>query len=456
MNGSVLLIDDDPSVVSALARYFERARLEVFSALTAEEGLQLYEIHRPDVTVLDLKLPDRSGLDVLQALHSRGGTVILLTAHGDIETAVHAVKSGAENFLTKPVDLAHLDAVVERALEKARLKRFRSRMTEIDDERPLAGLGTSKRMRELAAKVKRVAEAERTTVLLLGESGTGKGWLAERIHRLSPRADAPFVEINCSTLTGTFLESELFGHQKGAFTDAKNMKRGMLEVADGGTIFLDEVGDLELSLQPKLLKMLESRSFRRIGGTREINVDVRVCAASNRDLPQAVSKGDFREDLFYRLNVMPIALPPLRERSLDDIVELSHRLFDELMREFPRGPRSIGSEALAALTRYRWPGNVRELRNVLERARIVAGAVDVLQPAHLPPEIIGATDVRGTGQVALVSMEEMEKRHIKRTLLHLKGNRTRTAKVLGISRATLHSKLNKYGLERAGLEADDK
>ena len=382
-------------------------------------------------------------------------SLVLLTAHGDIETAVRAVKGGAENFLTKPVDLAHLDAVVERALEKARLKRFQSHLSDTDEETALSALGQSRRMRELAAEVERVAQAERTTVLLLGESGTGKGWLAERIHRLSPRANAPFVEINCSTLTGTFLESELFGHEKGAFTDAKSVKRGMFEVADGGTIFLDEIGDLELGLQPKLLKVLESRTFRRIGGTREIAVDVRVCAASNQDLQQAVKAGRFREDLFYRLNVMPIELPPLRERSPEDIVELAQRIFVELCREFPRGPHAIGPEALDLLTRYHWRGNVRELRNVLERGRILAGDVEALGPSHLPAELQGAEfSARSQANPALVSLTQLEQGHIKRVLLHLGGNRTRAAQALGISRATLHSKIQKYGLKDVGLETD--
>jgi len=280
VTGSILIVDDDASVLSTLARYFERIELEVFRADCGRSAGELYEAHQPDLVLLDLDLPDVSGQDVLEYLHRKGATVVMLTGHGDIESAVQAVKAGAENFLTKPVDFAHLEAVVERALEKSRMRRVQSYQSEPASDTPLEGLlGRSPQMRQVAAHIERLAKTERTTVLLCGESGTGKGWVAEWIHRLSPRNRKSFVQINCATLTGTFLESELFGHEKGAFTDAKSMKRGLLEIADGGTLFLDEIGELDVNLQPKLLNVLESRSFRRIGGTREIVVDVRLIDA---------------------------------------------------------------------------------------------------------------------------------------------------------------------------------
>jgi two-component system response regulator AtoC len=453
VTGSILLVDDDPGVLSTLSHYFQLHDLEVLRAMTGREAAELYESERPDVALVDLRLPDLSGLDLLQLLHRSGATVIILTGHGDIPTAVQAVKSGAENFLTKPVDLGHLDAVVERALEKARLKRVQSHLRESPNGSTLEALGSSPQMREVAAQIERAAQSERTTVLLLGESGTGKGWVAERIHHISPRRQAAFVEVNCSTLTGTFLESELFGHEKGAFTDAKTLKRGLFEVADRGTIFLDEITDMEPGLQPKLLNVLESRAFRRIGGTREIAVDVRVIAASNTDIQRAVAEQVFREDLFYRLNVMPIELPPLRKRSQEDVAELALRILSGLSREFPRGPQRLSESALELLVRYSWPGNVRELRNVLERGRILAGDAETLEPAHLPAELRGGTLSSQLRNDDLPSLEELERRHISRVLSYFHGNRTRAAQRLGISRATLHNKINRYGLKTVGLEA---
>ncbi len=444
MAGSILIVDDDAALLSSLSRYFERNNFEVLQALTGSEGAEMYEVHRPDVIILDLHLPDMHGLSLLEQLRDKGATVIMLTGNGDIPIAVQAVQAGAENFLTKPVDLDHLGAVVERALEKARLKRVQMHQSEIGDKMSLKALGGSPMMKALAAHIERLAESDRTTVLLLGESGTGKGWVAERIHRLSPRGKGPFVEINCATLTGTFLESELFGHEKGAFTDAKAMKRGLFEIADGGTLFLDEIINLDVNLQPKLLKVLESRTFRRVGGTREIEVDVRLIAASNRDLQQAVAQNGFREDLFYRLNVVPLELPPLRKRSRSDIAELAGRIFTDLHREFPRGPRQISPDALGLLVRYQWPGNVRELRNILERARIVAGDQESLEPSHLPADVRSPSSGEPPGEPP--SMKTLELRHIERVLLYTGGNRTRAAEVLGISRATLHNKIKKYGL----------
>ncbi len=448
VSGSVLLVDDDPAVLDVLRRFFE-PRLEVYTATFAQQAREVFESHRPDVVVLDLNLPDVSGMSLLEVLCAAGATVIVLTGYGDVPTAVEAVKSGAENFLVKPVDLAHLDASVERAREKARLRRAQSYQSETGGP-SLEALGRSPKMRRIAAQIERVAQADGTTVLLLGESGTGKGWVAERIHRLSPRARAAFVEINCATLTGTFLESELFGHEKGAFTDAKKMKRGLFEIADQGTVLLDEIADLDIQLQPKLLKVLETRTFRRIGGTREIAVDIRLIAATNRDLRKAVAEERFREDLFYRLNVMPIFLPPLRKRSRDDVAELASRIFGELVRQAPRAPTRLSTEALELLVGYEWPGNVRELRNVLERARILAGSADSVEPSHLPVELREKRLRAERPGEPVLTLKELELRHIERVLRYCDGNRTRAAEVLGVSRATLHNKIKKYGLEAVG------
>ncbi|HSH45147.1 MAG TPA: sigma 54-interacting transcriptional regulator, partial [Longimicrobiales bacterium] len=310
-----------------------------------------------------------------------------------------------------------------------------------------SSLGPSPLMQEIEGRIQRLAAGD-GTVLLEGETGTGKGWVARMIHDLSPRAGAPFVEVNCAGLNATFLDSELFGHERGAFTDAKVTKPGLFEVADGGTLFLDEVGDLATELQPKLLKVLESRRFRRIGGTREREVDVRLVAASNLNLREAVADGRFREDLYYRLAVLPLRLPPLRERSHEDIGELAYRLLGELRGNGGTGPDRIGDDALDILVRHRWPGNIRELRNLLERITMLAEDATVLRPHHLPPEMRrGEADMDpGDG----LTLEDVERRHIVRVLEVNEGNRSRTARVLGISRATLYDKLDRYGLRAVG------
>jgi transcriptional regulator with GAF, ATPase, and Fis domain len=285
-------------------------------------------------------------------------------------------------------------------------------------------------------------------VLLGGETGTGKGWLARRIHAMSPRARGPFVEVNCAGLSATFLDSELFGHEKGAFTDAKQTKRGLFEVADGGTLFLDEIGDLAPELQPKLLTVLESHRFRRLGGTRELEVDVRVVTATNVDLRDAVRARRFREDLYYRVAVLPLGLPSLRERGADEIARLARALLEELRRRIGRGPSRIDSDALLAMTRYAWPGNIRELRNVLERVVLLAVHADAIEPAHLPPEIRaaagGAAASPGEDDLTLAAAERA---HILRVLALSGHNKAHAARALGITRATLYAKLREYGLD---------
>jgi DNA-binding NtrC family response regulator len=450
---SILLIDDDPDVIRSLGRYFERSGWEVYLAMTGEEGVRLYESARPDLVLLDLFLPGISGMDVLEVLVPRDATVIMLTGHGDIEGAVEAMKLGAENFLAKPVELPHLAAAADKALEKVELRRAnRSLAARLAEGRNTSTLGSSPRMREMARQVELLAASDSTTVLLLGESGTGKGWVAQMLHAHSQRARGPLVEVNCAGLSATFLDSELFGHEKGAFTDAKTMKRGLFEVAHGGTLFLDEVGDLAPDLQPKLLKVLERKTFRRLGGTREIEADVRLVAATNKDLEEEVRAGRFREDLFYRLNVLPLMLPPLRERSRDDVLELVQRLLGDLGRLHRSGAPRLTDRALDLLLGYGWPGNVRELRNVLERALVLSRGEPAILPEHLPPDVRSPS---GTGapvreHQVIMTLEEMERRHIERTLLMLDGNRTHAAEAMGISRATLHNKIRLYSLEAVG------
>ena len=449
MSRSILLVDDDTEVLNLLAKFFERADWQVTRAADAKTCAESYERERHDVVVLDLDLPGLSGLKLLEVLRARDpdATVIMLTGHGDIATAVEAMQLGAENFLTKPVELAHMAAAAERAYEKVELRRRNRYWTERQTENTdLAALGRSAKMRDIARQIELLANSD-TTVLLLGETGTGKGWAAHLIHSLSRRAAAPMVEINCAGLSATFLDSELFGHEKGAFTDAKEQKRGLFELAHTGTIFLDEIGDLAPELQPKLLKVLESRKFRRLGGTREIEVDVRLIAATNHDLATQVREGKFREDLYYRLSVLPLHLPPLRQRDRDDIADLAVRLLLDLRRRVGRGPTSFSPEAMQIVTQYAWPGNIRELRNVLERALIMSPDSGQLMPAHLPTEVLNVSNSDGAAGDADLPLEEIEKRHIARVLAHTGGNRSRAARTLGISRATLYEKLHKYGLD---------
>ena len=445
MADTLLLVDDDASVLRAIGDYFERIGYEVWREGTGEQAMETFHRVRPEVVLLDLHLPDSSGLVVLERLRRERAAVILLTGQGDIETAVKAMQLGAENFLTKPVDMTHLAAAIARVAEKVRLTRQNARLRALDHEAEgIGSLGVSPAMREMARQIELLAASERSTVLLQGESGTGKGWVARVIHNLSPRSGGPFVEVNCAGLSATFLDSELFGHEKGAYTDAKERKVGLFELADHGTIFLDEIGELTPDLQPKLLKVLETKTFRRLGGTRELSVDVRLIAATNRDLVREVEGGRFREDLFYRLNVMPLVLPPVRERSREDRLDLIRRIISDLKTQLPGCPSECSTDVLDRLLSGAWPGNVREMRNVLERSMILGRGQAVIGIEQLPPDLRqrAATDRRYQAQ----SLSEVERQHIERTLRHHSGNRTRAALELGISRATLINKIKAYSL----------
>jgi two-component system, NtrC family, response regulator AtoC len=446
MPGSVLLIDDDVDVLRSIGNYFERLGYEVTRELSGEAGLATFDRLRPEVVVLDLRLPGMDGLEVLEHLRQRDAAVILLTGEADVSTAVRAMQLGAENFLTKPVDMEHLAAATARVADKARLRRVNEALlVQSAPDHGLDSLGTSSGMQDFAHQVALLAQSERTTVLLTGESGTGKGWVARMIHDLSPRSKAPFVEVNCAGLNATFLDSELFGHEKGAFTDAKDRKQGLFEIADQGTIFLDEIGDLAPELQPKLLKVLETKTFRRLGGTREITVDVRLVAATNKELQSEVENGRFREDLYYRLSVMPLMLPAVRDRSREDRLSLITRLMSDLRAELPDGPATLSSEVLERLLAYTWPGNVREMRNVLERALILGRGAVAVSVEHLPGEFRARPGI-GDRRHTPLSLEDLERQHIERTLKHHTGNRTRAAIELGISRATLINKIKRYNL----------
>ena len=449
----ILIIDDEPDILSALGRYFERSGHDVLRASTGEEGIHVVQAEHPAVVLLDLYLPDLTGFEVLERTREQRPVIIMITGHADIPLAVQAMQAGAEGFLAKPMELDHLGAVVERALEKAQLREL-SRAASARGGRAAAGtlLGSSAPMRELTQQIELLARSERAVALLVGETGVGKARVARAIHALSPRATRPFHEIDCGLRPVEMLDVELFGAERASGGPLP----GLFEAADGGTLFLDEIADLPATLQPTLLRALEARRVRRTGGTREVGVDVRLIAATTRDLATEVTELRFREDLYYRLGVMPLHLPPLRARAPEDLRETVAALIAELRRGLTDAPTGITEEALETIGRYPWPGNVRELRNVLERALLLARGQAEIGVTHLAAEVRGIGDDASLPHVSR-SLADVEQGHIERTLRAHASNRTRAARELGISRATLIKKIREYGLaERSGVLSIDR
>ena len=460
MKPTILIVDDEVAIRKSLVHFFTRKDFNVVEAGAAEAAVREVQEKMPDLVLLDLKLPGVNGLGLLDELRRVDDSlaVIMMTGHGDIHTAVEAMQKGAEGFLTKPVDLNQLFVTVEKGLEKVNLlrrARFYQQRAAADDSQML---GVSEAMRGVEEQLRLIAKNPDTTVLLMGESGTGKGFAAEWIHRHSPRAEQPFVEVNAAGLSATFLESELFGHEKGAFTDARQMKRGLLEVAEGGSAFLDEIGDLDLTLQPKLLKVLESKSFRRLGGTDVIKVDVRLIVASNKDLARQMQEGKFRKDLYYRLKVMPVTIPPLRQRP-EDIEALATLFLRDFSQRLRRETQEFTPGALQLLREYDWPGNVRELRNVIERA-VILSEKQTISPDYLPQEVTRGRWVEpaDAAEAPLFNgqpepLEAMEKHYISRVLDYCDGNRSQAAQLLAIARSTLINKIKKYEINGATAES---
>jgi two-component system response regulator AtoC len=455
----ILVVDDEKLIRWSLQKNLSRAGYDV---LEAEDGVQALEVvaeEGADLVLLDIRMPRKDGIEVLEHLveHHPEIPVILMTAYSSVEGAVDAMQRGAFNYLVKPFNQDEMLVVARKALETTRLQRelalVRQRQKRKYGSENL--VGKSQKMLEVFELIRKVAGSAATTVLVQGESGTGKDLVAKAIHFSSDRATHPFMNITCSALPETLLESELMGYEKGAFTDARERKRGLLEVADGGTVFLDEIGDMGIGLQAKLLRFLEEKVIRRVGGSRDIRVNVRIVAATNRDLDQAVRDGKFREDLYYRLKVIPVEMPPLRERP-EDIPLLVTHFIEIFNADFRKNTRGFTPEALTCCEQYGWPGNVRELRNVVERAMILENK-ELLGAEDLPAAIREQTAKEpferaddGAAELELPDEEcglrQMEERMVRRALQKTNGNQSRAAQLLDISRDSLRYKMRKLGL----------
>ncbi len=450
----ILVIDDEKLVRWSLEQNLSSKGYTVITADKGLDGLELYKEEAPDITLLDIHLPDVSGITVLEGIKeiNSQALVVMITAFGDIQTAVKTIKLGAYDFVEKPFNLEKLQILVGKALETASLRKevsqFRDGLTSKYGFDSI--IGESPEIKKTFELISKIAKSDTTTIFINGESGTGKDLVAKVIHYQSSRAGKPFMEINCTALPDTLVESELFGYEKGAFTDAKTTKKGLFEMADEGTVFLDEIGDMQPATQAKLLKVIENKSFKRIGGTKDIVVDVRIIAATNKNMQAEVRNGNFREDLYYRLRVIPITLPPLRDRD-DDVFLLSKFFIDSFNTEFNKNVKGISKMTMKSFKDYPWHGNVRELKNVIERAMILESE-DMILPEHLPLELsnkeVQIHNVQGIDiriPPGGISIESVEKELIRQALDTASGNQTRAAKLLSLSRDTLRYRMQKFG-----------
>jgi len=443
---NVLVVDDERNIRTLVARVLAPDQIEVQGAGTGSEGIQMADEMSPDLVLLDLRLPDMDGMDVLRTLKNRhpGVAVIIITGFGQIQSAVEAIKVGATDYIEKPFEhLEKLKLAVSRALDEIRAKREIRRLHGLQEKQYGVDqiIGDSEPTRTLRDLIRKVARSEAQTILIQGDSGTGKELVARGLHYESARRDFPFMEVNCAAITETLFESELFGHEKGAFTDAKSAKKGLMELADRGTLFLDEVSEMSFNSQAKFLRVLQERVFRRVGGTRDIKVDLRVITACNRPLETRVKEGQFREDLFYRLNVIPIHIPPLRERREDTMPLARHFLTESNVRSH-KSIKGFTPETERLLLNYPWPGNVRELRNLIERL-VILGNSEYIEPQHLPLQFAAQVVElpRQEAQQEFRTLAEVERAYINQVMQRVEANKSRAAKILGISRQTLRKKL---------------
>lgn len=439
----ILIIDDDADVLAGLAALLTHTGWDVGTAATGQDGLKKFAELSPDIVLLDVNLPDASGIDLLDQMkaYSEETPIIVMSGLGTIDIAVAAMRKGAETFLTKPYDIDNLELVLEQASKVVALQRELAVLRRSSRNSETRIRGVSAAAGELRDMIERIASAP-SPVLLQGESGSGKGIVAQIIHDRSLRAKAPFVDLNCAGFSRELFESELFGHERGAFTDAGSAKQGLLEIATGGTVFLDEIGELELSIQARLLKALEEKRFRRVGGVRDIHVDIRLIAATNRNLAQEVEAGRFRKDLFYRLNVVRIEIPPLRKR-LEDIPILAEEMIGKLRLELLSEATTLSDRAMQKLMSYSWPGNVRELRNVLERALLVAQGKEIKAEDLLLAEGGAAPSSTAATGTDIRPLDEVTAAYVKKTVEALGGNIREAARRLEVSPSTVYAKLKK-------------
>ncbi|MFQ5498928.1 MAG: sigma-54-dependent transcriptional regulator [Candidatus Zixiibacteriota bacterium] len=457
---NILVVDDKPSMRSMLTETLQDEGYRVDCATDGRRALELVRNKSYDLVLTDLKMPDLDGLGLLGEVKNLTDdtSVIIMTAYGTIEDAVSAMKHGAFDFITKPFDTEHLCVLVSRALENRRLiaenMLLREELAGRDNSFQI--VGKSEKMHQIAELVQKVARSD-ASVLLQGESGTGKELFARAIHTVSLRKDRSFIAINCAAIPHELLENELFGSEKGAFTGAHARKIGKFEIADGGTVFLDEIGNMEVSLQAKLLRVLQQKNFERLGGTKTVDVDVRVIAATNMDLNELIKLKKFREDLYYRLSVFPILIPPLRERA-DDVVELANYFVAKYCREMNKSPMSLSRGAADLLEKYHWPGNVRELENTIERAIILAEGKKIT-PDHLAIRLRSTDEIKlregaGLKEIGAAAQAKAEKGTIIRVLKQVRGNKRKCAKILQIDYTTLFDKIKKYSIQQA-MSADE-
>jgi two-component system response regulator AtoC len=453
METTVLIVDDEEAISVSLREALADEGYTILEAASGEEGLSLVRSKRPDLMLLDMKLPKASGIDVLKQVRKLQDdlVVVIMTAFADVASAVKCMRYGAYDYVNKPFSIDSLKIVVRNALETLSLKKELSIVREREQREFEADfiVGESPKMRKVYEYVKRVARSNSSTVLVQGESGTGKELIARAIHYHSFRRDKMFVDFNCTAVPEALVESELFGFEKGAFTDAKQQKKGLFELADKGTLFLDEIGDMSYKLQAKLLRALQERSFTRVGGVSKVNVDIRIIASTNRDLRAAMAEGKFREDLYYRLHVVPITLPRLRERG-EDVLLLAKHFIDRFNGEFKKNVYKISPESEQMMLEYHWPGNVRELKNTIERAVLLECEDELLPENLLFAEADAAPTAEGEAVfgAADLTLDEVEKEYIRRVIEAVGWNKNRAAKTLGIDRTTLYTKIKKYGLVR--------
>ena len=447
---SILLVDDDAAFREVMAGELNRLGYGVTAVSSGEEAVRWVAASEPDVVLLDLRLPAMGGLETLTAIHaeSPAAEVIMLTGHGSIDTAIESIRMGAFDYVIKPCPLDELDVRIQRALERRAL-RHRANVLERGLTPPDLGssfIGNSPEFQRLLGVITRIAPSD-ATVLITGETGAGKERVAKLIHARSSRSGRPFVVVECAALQDSLLQSELFGHERGAFTGAERAKPGLFEVAHGGTIFLDEIGEISPAVQTKLLRVLDTSTFRHVGGTREIRVDVRVITATNRDVPAMVRQGHFREDLFYRLSTISVEVPPLRARGTD--VDLLAQHFATVLNERFGSSKAISKEALELLRRHNWPGNVRELLHVVEAALVLCEG-SCVRPEHLPAALRGPAPVKQANSsganASLPTLQEAERTHIRSALEASKGHRGNAARILGISERNLYRKLREHDL----------